>query len=146
MNITKVSYSRKFSLGNYETLDLSVEAALNEKDNPLEVWNILADNTEMWYISEKNKKEKSASTAPTTTTSAPATQQPKEQARNIDILKEFTEEQENRLTAKREGNAWIITPKQFLGTEMFAQISATIRSLHGEYISAGKDSHWRVPT
>ena len=57
MNITKVSYSRKFSLPNYENLDLSIEAQLNEKDNPLEVWSILADNTEMWFIDHQRKKE-----------------------------------------------------------------------------------------
>ena len=58
MNITKVSYSRKFSLPNYENLDLSIEAQLNEKDNPLEVWSILSDNAEMWFIGERNKKAK----------------------------------------------------------------------------------------
>lgn len=63
MNITKVYFGRKFSLGNFEMLELGVEAALNEKDNPLEVWSILSDNAEMWFISQKNKK--SAAPQPT---------------------------------------------------------------------------------
>ena len=145
MNITKVSYSRKYNLGNYETLDVAAEAVLNEKDNPLEAWSILADNTEMWFIAEKNKKANPQQKQPSTP--QPNATQPKPEAvKNIDILKEFTEEQENRLTAERKGDYWIIRPKHFLGSELFAQISATVRSLQGEYISAGKDSHWRVPT
>ena len=60
MNITKVSYTRKFNIGNYESCDLMVEAQLNEKDNPLEVWSILADNTEMWYINSQSKTKPKA--------------------------------------------------------------------------------------
>jgi len=72
MNITKVSYSRKFSLPNYENLDLSIEAQLNEKDNPLDVWSILADNTEIWFI-EKTRKAKQ-DVKPQTTPQQPAPQ------------------------------------------------------------------------
>ncbi len=49
MKIIKVAFTRKFNLGNYESLDLYAEAELNEKDNPLEIWAILRDNTEMWF-------------------------------------------------------------------------------------------------
>jgi hypothetical protein len=144
LNITKVSYSRKYNLGNYESLDVAAEAVLNEKDNPLEVWTILADNTEMWYIAEKNKKANPQPKQPSTP--QPQATQPKPEAvANIDILKEFPEEVESRLTAERKGNYWIIRPKHFLGSELFAQISATVRVLHGEYVSAGKESHWMVP-
>ena len=39
----------------------------------------------------------------------------------------------------------IIKPKQFLGSENFAKIASAVRGMGGEYISAGKDSHFRVP-
>ena len=74
MNITKVAYSRKFNLGNYETLDLSIEAQLSEKDNPLEVWSILADNAEMWFIAQNNKQ--TAKLQPQQTQQPQASQQP----------------------------------------------------------------------
>ena len=57
MNVTKVAYTRKFNIGNYESVDVSIEAQLNDKDNPLEVWSILADNAEMWFIGEKTRKK-----------------------------------------------------------------------------------------
>lgn len=65
MNITKVSYSHKFNLGNYETCDLGVEAQLNEKDNLQEVWNILADNVEMWFINKMRSASKQDAKLPT---------------------------------------------------------------------------------
>jgi hypothetical protein len=33
----------------------------------------------------------------------------------------------------------------FLGSENFAKIASAVRGMGGEYISAGKDSHFRVP-
>ncbi len=38
----------------------------------------------------------------------------------------------------------VIKPKQFLGSENFAKIASTVRGIGGEYISAGRDSHFRV--
>ena len=58
MKITKVSVNRKFNLGNYETLDMAAEAELNEKDNPLEVWNIIRDNIEMCFTDMQRPKPK----------------------------------------------------------------------------------------
>jgi hypothetical protein len=40
---------------------------------------------------------------------------------------------------------WKIRPRQYLGSENFAKIVAIVREAKGEYISAGKESHFRVP-
>lgn len=61
-----------------------------------------------------------------------------------DIQLSFTEEQVNRLSITEKDGYWIIKPKQFLGSEMFAAVGYTVRGLGGEYISAGRDSHFRV--
>ena len=61
-----------------------------------------------------------------------------------DIEMKFTEEQANMLNFSMVGNYWSIKPKQYLGAENFAKISGTVRALGGEYISAGRDSHFRV--
>lgn len=39
----------------------------------------------------------------------------------------------------------MIRPRQFLRSEDFAKIASVSRDLGGEYISAGKDSHFRIP-
>ncbi len=62
-----------------------------------------------------------------------------------DIRMSFPEELESRLTFEEKGDFIIIKPKQFLGSENFAKIASAVRGMGGEYISAGKDSHFRVP-
>ena len=62
-----------------------------------------------------------------------------------DIRMSFPEELEARLSFEEKGDYMIIKPKQFLGSENFAKIASAVRGMGGEYISAGKDSHFRVP-
>ena len=62
-----------------------------------------------------------------------------------EIRMSFPEELETRLSFEEKGEYIIIKPKQFLGSENFAKIASAVRGMGGEYISAGKDSHFRVP-
>ncbi len=62
-----------------------------------------------------------------------------------DIRMSFPEELEARLSFEEKGDYILIKPKQFLGSENFAKIASAVRGMGGEYISAGKDSHFRVP-
>lgn len=65
--------------------------------------------------------------------------------RSLDEIRmSFPEELETRLNFEEKGDYIIIKPKQFLGSENFAKIASAIRGMGGEYISAGKDSHFRV--
>jgi len=63
-----------------------------------------------------------------------------------DFRMSFPEELENLLSFEDKTDYVMIKPRQFLGSENFAKIASTVRSLGGEYISAGKDSHFRVYT
>lgn len=38
----------------------------------------------------------------------------------------------------------IIKPRRYLGSENFAEIASIIRDAGGEYISSGKESHFRI--
>ncbi len=62
-----------------------------------------------------------------------------------DIRMSFPEELESRLSFDEKDDYIIIKPKMFLGSENFAKIASAVRGMGGEYISAGKDSHFRVP-
>ncbi len=57
----------------------------------------------------------------------------------------FPEDLECLLSFQEKTDYIMVKPKQFLGSENFAKIASTVRGLGGEYISAGKDSHFRVP-
>lgn len=62
-----------------------------------------------------------------------------------DTRMSFPEELEAKLSFEEKNDFIIIKPKQFLGSENFAKIASAVRGMGGEYISAGKDSHFRVP-
>jgi hypothetical protein len=61
-----------------------------------------------------------------------------------DIRIMFPEDLDNMLSFEDKGEYVIIKPKQFLGSENFAKIASTVRGIGGEYISAGRESHFRV--
>jgi hypothetical protein len=76
----------------------------------------------------------------------PASTGPLSKERSLDDIRmSFPEELEARLSFEEKGDYIIIKPKQFLGSENFAKIASAVRGMGGEYISAGKDSHFRVP-
>ncbi len=62
-----------------------------------------------------------------------------------DIRMSFPEELEAKLDFADKDEYITIKPKMFLGSENFAKIASAVRGMGGEYISAGKDSHFRVP-
>jgi hypothetical protein len=84
--------------------------------------------------------------APQTVAPPPTTPRESSRLRSLDDIRmSFPEELETRLSFEEKGDYIIIKPKQFLGSENFAKIASAVRGMGGEYISAGKDSHFRVP-
>jgi hypothetical protein len=57
----------------------------------------------------------------------------------------FPEPFSEMLQVTDEGMHWKIKPRQFLGTENFAEIARIVKQYNGEYVSAGKSSHFRIP-
>jgi hypothetical protein len=84
-------------------------------------------------------------TVPQAQTPPPVVHETSKQRSLDDIRMSFPEELEARLSFDEKGDYIIIKPKQFLGSENFAKIASAVRGMGGEYISAGKDSHFRVP-
>ena len=87
-------------------------------------------------------------TAPVTAappSSLPAPQVAEKSKAIEDIKMMFPEDLENLLSFEEKEDYVIIKPRQFLGSENFSKIASTVRGVGGEYISAGKASHFRVP-
>lgn len=61
-----------------------------------------------------------------------------------DVKMMFPEDLENLLAFSEKEGFIILKPRQFLGSDNFAKIGAIVRGIGGEYVSAGKDSHFRV--
>ena len=61
-----------------------------------------------------------------------------------DVRLAFPEDLEHMLSFEDKTDYIMVKPKQFLGSENFAKIASAVRGMGGEYISAGRDSHFRV--
>lgn len=143
MKPTAISINRKFNLGNYETLDVGLEATLTEQDNPLDAFRQLENMTEL-YLQNRLSKQPGFESRPASPQTAK--EQPATKPVTIDSVKAtFPEDLEAKLTFEDKTDSIILKPKQFLGSETFAKIGSVVRGLNGKYVSAGKDSHFRIP-
>jgi hypothetical protein len=62
-----------------------------------------------------------------------------------DIKMMFPEDLEDLLSFEEKDEYVVIKPRQFLGSDNFSKIASAVRSMGGDYVSAGKASHFRVP-
>ena len=71
--------------------------------------------------------------------------QPAAKAVTLETVKaSFPENLRDQLTFEDKGEYIKISPKQFLGSENFAKVASIIRGLGGQYVSAGKLSHFQI--
>lgn len=82
---------------------------------------------------------------PTPTPTVPETPQAEKPLGIEDVKMMFPEDLEGLLNFEDKGEYIKITPRQYLGAENFAKIAQIVRGAGGDYISAGKESHFRVP-
>ena len=62
-----------------------------------------------------------------------------------DVRTLFPGDLEDMLAFEETGEYIVVKPRQYLGSDNFAKVASIIRDMGGEYISAGKESHFRVP-
>lgn len=84
-----------------------------------------------------------SSTGAPPVTAAP--EAPGKEASIEDVKMMFPEDLEDMLSFEEKKDYIKIKPRQFLGSDNFAKIASIIRGIGGEYVSAGKESHFRVP-
>ena len=87
-----------------------------------------------------------APTPPAAPVPQPAMPEISERTKDIEDLKMmFPEDLESLLSFEEKEDYVMIKPRQYLGSENFAKIASVVREIGGEYVSAGKASHFRVP-
>jgi hypothetical protein len=62
-----------------------------------------------------------------------------------DVRMMFPEDLDNLLGFEEKDDYILIRPRQFLGPDNFSKIATVVRGAGGEYVSAGKASHFRIP-
>jgi hypothetical protein len=58
----------------------------------------------------------------------------------------FPEDLRALLSFEETAGGWKITPRAYLGPEIFRKAMGIVRQHGGQYVSAGKDSHFRIPS
>jgi hypothetical protein len=128
-----------------------LEKLVERIDELLLVLNRVAEDLREVSISLKSIAVSQLTQPPTAPVSpapapTPVTPKPTEKMQSIeDIKMMFPEDLEDLLTFEEKDDYIIIKPRQFLGSENFAKIASVVRGIGGDYISAGKASHFRVP-
>ena len=94
-------------------------------------------------VSKSLKTETSSDVSATPTTPMPAGTKGKRGVEDAKML--FPRDLEDMLAFEEKREYIVIKPRQYLGSDNFSKIAAIIRGAGGEYQSAGKQSHFRVP-
>jgi len=125
-----------------------LEKLVERIDELLVVLNRVAEDLRQVSISLKSIAVSQLAQPVPAPTPAPTPVMPKvpERLQSIeDIRMMFPEDLENLLSFEEKEDFIIIKPRQFLGSENFAKIASVVRGIGGDYISAGKASHFRIP-
>ena len=69
-------------------------------------------------------------------------QKPKMSAESVSAA--FPEDLRGVLSVTEEAESILVKPKAFLGSETFRRAADVVKGLGGEYVSAGKNSHFRI--
>lgn len=123
---------------------LSEEELLERIDELLNVLKMISRDLSEVSKSLKTGAVPSAPEAPV----APATPTPAGAVgtRGVEDVKMlFSKDLEDMLSFEEKGEFIVVKPRQYLGSDNFGKIASIIRGVGGEYISAGKQSHFRVP-
>jgi hypothetical protein len=131
----------KIMSGEKESLEKLVERV----DELLVVLNRISEDLRSLSASIKTAVGSQVA-QPAPQVAAPVSHEIHEKKKTVDDVRvAFPEDLESLLSFQEKDDYIMVKPKQFLGSENFAKIASAVRGLGGEYISAGKDSHFRVP-
>lgn len=119
----------------------SVEEVLRRIDELLVVLRTISNDLVDISKSLKAGGVSAPAPAPAAVPSVPAGRM-----RSVDDVRTlFAKDLEDMLVFEETGSYIIVKPRQYLGSDNFAKIASIVRDMGGEYISAGKESHFRVP-
>jgi hypothetical protein len=117
---------------------LGIDELLERIDELLSILKMVS--RDLTDISKELKAVGVPETVPTPTPTPTA-----EMRTTDDVRVLFPKDLEEMLTFEESGEYVVVKPRQYLGSDNFAKIASIIREAGGEYVSAGKESHFRIP-
>ena len=117
---------------------VNIQEFARKVDELLNVLNVISGD--LAEVSKSLKAVSGPAAAPTVSAAS------SEKKRDInDVKQAFSSELAGMLIFEESGTFIIVKPRRFLGSDNFAKIASIVRDLGGEYISAGRNSHFKVP-
>jgi len=145
--ISVAKISRKYNLGNFETMEIGLEAFVGEGEN---VYDVLAGlegaiGTYMQtHHAEALKPQVQAS--PQVQPQPQPTKMIQLNIQNqLEKLKKPFGDLADLLSFTVKDGKVLVKPRQFLGAENFSRVANIVRGLQGQYISEGKNSRFELP-
>ena len=117
---------------------VNIQELARKVDELLSVLNVISGD-----LAEVSRSLK-AVTGPAAAPAISATSSEKKRSVN-DVKQAFSSEVAGMLIFEESGTLIIVKPRRFLGSDNFAKIASIVRNLGGEYVSAGRNSHFKVP-
>jgi len=117
---------------------VNIQELARKVDELLNVLNVISGD-----LAEVSKSLKAAS-GPAAVPAVSAVSSGKMRGIN-DVKQAFSSELAGMLIFEESGAFVIVKPRRFLGSDNFARIASVVRDLGGEYVSAGRNSHFKVP-
>ena len=117
---------------------VNIQELARKVDELLSVLNVISGD-----LAEVSKSLK-AVTEPAAASAISAASSEKKRGIN-DVKQAFSSELAGMLIFEESGTLIIVKPRRFLGSDNFAKIASIVRNLGGEYVSAGRNSHFKVP-
>jgi len=130
-----VVYSRKIRAAQYETTEIGLSMEFDETTDPHEAFEVVKGYVETWIKAEPAEKKVE-----------PVQPSPKPKLETISSISEtFPPDLAGRVYFEQTDKYVLVKPREYLDTEKFRKIYEVVQEHGGEYVSAGKDSHWRIP-
>ena len=120
---------------------LNIQELTQKVDELLNVLKVIAGD--LAEVSKSLKSASGLSAAAPAVSGAPAISSEKKRGIN-DVKQAFSSELAGMLLFEESGSFVIVKPRRFLGSDNFAKIASVVRELGGEYVSAGRNSHFKI--
>ena len=117
--------------------NVNIQELAQKVEELLNVLNVISGD--LAKVTKTLKTVSESVTAPTISVA------PSEKKNKIkDVKQAFSSELAGMLLFEETGKFVIVKPRRFLGSDNFAKIAAVVRDLGGEYVSAGRNSHFKI--
>ena len=145
VEIKEVNMSKKFNLGNYEMIEIGVAGSVSRGESVGDALGNLEKAIEHYFVHQRTQKKRQSVKVEAPKPPVNEKQQD-EKSRIAKAKDDLPSQYQNKLYVHVADGKVCISPLSYLGTELFAEISDFIRNeMGGEYVSAGKESHWKLP-